>query len=213
MPQSHITVMLWSVQHTWHHGGTMFAPPRWRRTTKSVQRINVKQPLGLYKENNCLQSIFLDLSQTFGYLEQKLLGRLWKSLFFLKSNFYVSENFKFQCDPFSNKKYVSQRSSCCQCGLSEMAYFIFRYFSTKFGTYVDGYEKIIIWKCHWNRPTNKRYRANIVENLYYGKCTGKRDFTQQNFLFRQNMCRNLKFLTAEKIDWFKKKQTFSWSAQ
>jgi hypothetical protein len=42
----------------------------------------------------------------FGYLEQKLLGRL----FFLKSNFYVSENFKFQCDPFSNRKDVSQRS-------------------------------------------------------------------------------------------------------
>jgi hypothetical protein len=35
----------------------------------------------------------------------------------------------------------------------------------------------------------------------------KRDFTQQNFLFRQNMCGNLKFLTAEKIR-FKKKQTF-----
>jgi hypothetical protein len=47
--------------------------------------------------------IFLVLSHTFGYLEQKLLGRLWKSLDFLKSNFYVSENFKFQCDPFSNK--------------------------------------------------------------------------------------------------------------
>jgi hypothetical protein len=35
--------------------------------------------------------------------------------------------------------------------------------------------------------------------LHSGKCTGKRDFTLQNFLFRQNMCRNLKFLTAEKI--------------
>jgi hypothetical protein len=43
----------------------------------------------------------------FVYLEQKQLGRLWKSLFFLKSNFYVSDNFKFQYDPFSNKKYVS----------------------------------------------------------------------------------------------------------
>jgi hypothetical protein len=30
-------------------------------------------------------------------------------------------------------------------------------------------------------------RANIVQNLYYGKCTGKRDFTLQNFLFQQNM--------------------------
>jgi hypothetical protein len=42
-------------------------------------------------------------------------------------------------------------------------------------------------------------RANIVQNLYFGKCTGKRDFidfTLQNFLFRQNMCPNLKFLTA-----------------
>jgi hypothetical protein len=45
-------------------------------------------------------------------------------------------------------------------------------------------------------PRNRRY-ANIVQNLYYGKCTRKRDFTLQNFLF-QNMCRNLKFLTATK---------------
>jgi hypothetical protein len=37
---------------------------------------------------------------------------------------------------------------------------------------------------------------------------GKRDFTLQNFLFQQNMCRNLKFLTAEKVR-FKKNQTFS----
>jgi hypothetical protein len=79
----------------------------------------------------------------FGYLEQKLLGRLWKSLVFLKSNFYVGENFKFQCDPFRNKKDVSQRSSCCQWGLSEMAYFILGYFSTKLGTSVDGHEKIM----------------------------------------------------------------------
>jgi hypothetical protein len=53
-----------------------------------------------------------------------------------------SPNFKFQCDPFSNKKDVSQRSSCRQWGLSEMAYFIFGYFSTKLnGTSVDGHEK------------------------------------------------------------------------
>jgi hypothetical protein len=38
----------------------------------------------------------------FGYLEQKLLGWLWRSLVFLQSNFYVGENFKFQCVPFSN---------------------------------------------------------------------------------------------------------------
>jgi hypothetical protein len=62
-----------------------------------------------------------------------------------------------------------------------------------------GMKKIITWKFHWNRPRNKWYkRANIVKNLYYGKCTGKRDFTLQNFLFRQTMCWNLKFLTAEK---------------
>jgi hypothetical protein len=79
----------------------------------------------------------------FGYLEQKLLGRLCKSLAFLKSNFYVSDNFKFQWDPFSNKKDASQRSSCRQWGLSEMAYFIFGYFSTKLGTSVVGHEKII----------------------------------------------------------------------
>jgi hypothetical protein len=80
----------------------------------------------------------------FGYLEQKLLGRLWKSLVFLKCNVYVSENFKFQCNPFSNKIDVSQRSSCRQWGLSEMAYFIFGYFSTNLATSVDGHVKIII---------------------------------------------------------------------
>jgi hypothetical protein len=49
---------------------------------------------------------------------------------------------------FSNKKDVSQRSSCCQCGLSEMAYFIFGYFSTKLGTSIDGYGNIITGKFH-----------------------------------------------------------------
>jgi hypothetical protein len=45
-----------------------------------------------------------------------------------------------------NKKDVSQMSSCCPCqwGLSEMAYFIFGYFSTKLGKSVDGHEKIIM---------------------------------------------------------------------
>jgi hypothetical protein len=140
---------------------------------------------------------FLVLSHMFGYPEQKLLGRLWKCLIFLQSNFYVSENFKFQCNPFSNKKDVSQRSSCRQWGLSEMTYSIFGYFSTKLGTSVDGREKIIIWKFHWNRPRNNGWRANeyCPKFVLWQKCTGKRDFT---LLFRQNMCRNLKFLTAEK---------------
>jgi hypothetical protein len=61
-----------------------------------------------------------------------------ESLGFLKPNVYVGENFKFQCDPFSNKKDVSQRSSCRQL-LSEMAYIIFGYFLTKLGTSVDGH--------------------------------------------------------------------------
>jgi hypothetical protein len=43
----------------------------------------------------------------------------------------------------SNKKDGSQRSSCRQWGLSEMAYFIFGYFSRKLGTSIDGHEKII----------------------------------------------------------------------
>jgi hypothetical protein len=113
-----------------------------------------------------LMSIFLVLSHMFGYLAQKLLGRLWKSLVFLKSKLYIGENIKFHCDPFSNKKGVLQRSSCRQWGLSEMAYFIFGDFSTKLGTSVDLHEKIIIWKFHWNRPWNKWQRANIVRNLY-----------------------------------------------
>jgi hypothetical protein len=33
-------------------------------------------------------------------------------------------------------------------GLSEMAYFIFGYFSTKLGTSIDGHEQIIIRKFH-----------------------------------------------------------------
>jgi hypothetical protein len=48
-----------------------------------------------------------------------------------------------------------------------MAYFIFGYFSMKLGKYVDGHEKIIAWNFHWNRPRNKRWRANIAQNLYY----------------------------------------------
>jgi hypothetical protein len=40
--------------------------------------------------------------------------------------------------------------------------------------------------------------ANVQENVI---------FTLQNFLFRQNMSRNLKFLTAEKIR-FKKNKLF-----
>jgi hypothetical protein len=48
---------------------------------------------------------------------------------FLKSIFYVSENFKYQIMAI--------------WGLSEMAYFIFVYFSTKLGTSVDGHETII----------------------------------------------------------------------
>jgi hypothetical protein len=37
-----------------------------------------------------------------------------------------------------------------------MAYFILGYFSTKLGTSVDGHEKIMTWKFHWNRPRNKQ---------------------------------------------------------
>jgi hypothetical protein len=81
-----------------------------------------------------------------------------------------------------------------------MAYFIFGYFSTKFGTYVDGHEETITWKFHWNHPQEINCRANTVQNLYHGKCTGKRDSALQNFLIRQNMCRNLKFLNAETLD-------------
>jgi hypothetical protein len=74
----------------------------------------------------------------FGYLEQKLYWADCRGKVFLKSNFYVSENFKFQCDPFSNKRDVSQSSSCLRPrGLSEMAYFIWGYFPTKLGTSVD----------------------------------------------------------------------------
>jgi hypothetical protein len=50
---------------------------------------------------------------------------------------------KFQYDLFSNSKDVSQRSISKLSGPSKMAYFIFWIFSMKFGTSVDGHEKII----------------------------------------------------------------------
>jgi hypothetical protein len=52
-------------------------------------------------------------------------------------------SFKIQSDPFSNQKDVSQRSITKLWGLSEMAYFMFGYYSTKLGRSVDGHEKII----------------------------------------------------------------------
>jgi hypothetical protein len=61
-----------------------------------------------------------------------------------------------------------------------MVYFIFWIFFNEtwhICRWADGHEKIITWKFHWNRPRNKWYRANIVQNLYYGKCTGKRSKT------------------------------------
>jgi hypothetical protein len=45
-----------------------------------------------------LYSIFLILSHMFGYLEQNLLGRSWKSLFFFQSNFFGSEKFQVSAD-------------------------------------------------------------------------------------------------------------------
>jgi hypothetical protein len=66
----------------------------------------------------------------------KTSGPIVKKVF-LKSNFYVSENFKFQCDPFSNKKDVSQRSSCCQ------KWHILFLDIFQLGTSVDGQEQII----------------------------------------------------------------------
>jgi hypothetical protein len=44
----------------------------------------------------------LVLLHMFGYLEQKLLDQSQKCLVFLKSNFFVRRNFKFQYDPFNN---------------------------------------------------------------------------------------------------------------
>jgi hypothetical protein len=66
-----------------------------------------------------------------------------------------------------------------------MSCFIFGYFPTKLGTSVDWLEQLIPWTFHWNCPRNKRW-ANIVQNLHYGNCTGKRDFTLQNIYFCWN---------------------------
>jgi hypothetical protein len=52
-----------------------------------------------------------------------------------------------------------------------------------------------------------QYINGMSQHLYYGKCTGKRDFTLQNLLFLKNMCRNLKILSDVKIK-FKNKLKF-----
>jgi uncharacterized protein YbcC (UPF0753/DUF2309 family) len=44
---------------------------------------------------------------------------------FLKSNFYVSENFKFQCDPFSNKKDVSHKGPVAANGACQKWHILF----------------------------------------------------------------------------------------
>jgi hypothetical protein len=64
-------------------------------------------------------------------------------LFFLKSNFYIRDNFKFQCDLLSIKKDVSLKGQVATMGACQK-WHIFGYFSTKLGTFVDGHEKIII---------------------------------------------------------------------
>jgi hypothetical protein len=74
-------------------------------------------------------------------MEQKLLGRYCKKVFFLKSIFFCSEKFKFQNDPFSNLKGYPQRPfpnyGACH------KWRIFGYFSTKLGPSVGGHEQII----------------------------------------------------------------------
>jgi hypothetical protein len=48
---------------------------------------------------------------------------------FLNLIFNVSDNFKFQCDSFSNKKLFHKGPVAANGALSETAYFIFGYFS------------------------------------------------------------------------------------
>jgi hypothetical protein len=48
----------------------------------------------LYAYHDHIYPILLVLLHMFGYLEQKLLGRLQKCLVFLKSNFFSSEKFQ-----------------------------------------------------------------------------------------------------------------------
>jgi hypothetical protein len=64
-----------------------------------------------------------------------------KVWFFLSQIFSAVRNFKFQYDPFSNLKDVSQKSIPKLWSLTKMVYFIFRYLSMKLGTSVDGHEQ------------------------------------------------------------------------
>jgi hypothetical protein len=66
-------------------------------------------------------------------------------LFFLKSNFDVSENSKFQCDPFSNKNDVSQiKGPVAANGACQKYHILFvDIFQRNFAS-VDEHEKIII---------------------------------------------------------------------
>jgi hypothetical protein len=61
-----------------------------------------------------------------------------KGSFFLNLTVYVGENFKFQYDPFSNKK-MFHKGPVAANGACQKWHrcFIFGYFSTKLGTSVD----------------------------------------------------------------------------
>jgi hypothetical protein len=78
--------------------------------------------------------------------------------------------------------------------MAEMAYFIFRYFSTKLGTSVYGHEQIIPQEINGGEPILSK--ICITANV------------QENVISHYKILANLKFLTVDNIR-FKKNQTFA----
>jgi hypothetical protein len=58
------------------------------RIWEIIQYVHKQSIRLIHSQRIYMYSIIVVLSHMFGYLEQKLLGRLRKSLFFLKSNFF-----------------------------------------------------------------------------------------------------------------------------
>jgi hypothetical protein len=114
----------------------------------------------LTDQNSLMQKtkyFVLFLSHMFGYMfvEQVYFSNMYIYFFLGSENFQVS--IRWTCTIHSLIKKVFHKCPFPNYGpVSKMAYFIFWYFSTKFGTSVVEHEKIINWKFHWNRTSNKR---------------------------------------------------------
>jgi hypothetical protein len=99
-----------------------------------------------------------------------------------------SENFKVQCDPFSNKKDDSQRSSCCQ----KCLILFLDIFQRNFRRWA--------WKNNNLKISLKSPKKWTVASQYCPKFVLRQMYRKtwfyiQNFLFRQNIKEKTNFFT------------------